>query len=59
MGDPGRLSPDDSDRLSDEKLRLVCKSGEGCMANRLNTDRRRSCVFSFLGFLVLLIILLL
>lgn len=40
MGDPGRLSPDDSDRLSDVKLRLVCKSGDGCMANRLNTDRR-------------------
>lgn len=40
MGDPGRLSPDDSERVSEVKLRLVCKSGEGCIAKRLNTDRR-------------------
>lgn len=101
MGDPGRLSPDDSERFREVKLRLVCKSGEGCMAKRLNTDRRLernkyhsyqtyslentqsieiyrmalnvhpdshvpymtffylSCVFSFLGFFVLRIILLL
>lgn len=40
VGDPGRLSPEDSERFSEEKLRLVCKSGEGCMAKRLNTERR-------------------
>lgn len=40
VGDPGRLSPEDRERFSEEKLRLVCKSGEGCMAKRLNTERR-------------------
>lgn len=40
MGDPGRLSPEDSDRFKEVKLRLVWRSGEGCMAKRLNTDRR-------------------
>lgn len=42
VGDPGRLSPEDSERFSEEKLRLVCKSGEGCMAKRLKTERRLS-----------------
>lgn len=40
MGDPGKLSPEDSDRFKEVKLRLVWSSGEGCMAKRLNTDRR-------------------
>ena len=40
VGDPGRLSPEDSERFREEKLRLVWSRGEGCMAKRRNTDRR-------------------
>lgn len=38
MGDPGRLSPDDSDRFKQEKLRLVWSKGEGCLASFLKRD---------------------
>lgn len=40
VGEPGRLSPEDRERLREVKLRLVCSRGEGCMAKRLNTDLR-------------------
>lgn len=40
VGEPGRLSPDDREWLREEKLRLVCRRGEGCMAKRLNRERR-------------------
>lgn len=40
VGEPGRLSPDDSEWLREEKLRLVCRRGEGCMAKRLKRERR-------------------
>lgn len=59
VGEPGRLSPDDREWLREEKLRLVCRRGEGCMAKRLKRERRLSGVFSFLGFLAHLTILLL
>lgn len=38
VGDPGRLSPDDSDRFRQEKLRLVWSNGEGCLASFLKRD---------------------
>lgn len=38
MGDPGRLSPDERDRFRQEKLRLVCSKGEGCLASFLKRD---------------------
>lgn len=40
VGEPGRLSPEDSEWFRDEKLRLVCRRGEGCMAKRLKRERR-------------------
>lgn len=40
VGEPGRLSPDDSEWLSDVKLRLVWSRGDGCMAKRRKSDRR-------------------
>lgn len=39
VGEPGRLSPDDKEWFRDEKLRLVCRRGEGCIAKRLNRER--------------------
>ncbi len=40
VGEPGRLSPDDSEWFREEKLRLVCRRGDGCMAKRLKRERR-------------------
>lgn len=40
VGEPGRLSPEDSERLREEKLLLVCRRGEGCMVKRRSSDRR-------------------
>lgn len=40
VGEPGRLSPDDREWLREEKLRLVCRRGDGCMAKRLKRERR-------------------
>lgn len=40
VGEPGRLSPDEREWFRDEKLRLVCRRGEGCIAKRLNRERR-------------------
>lgn len=40
VGEPGRLSPEDREWLREEKLRLVCRSGDGCMAKRRKRERR-------------------
>lgn len=40
VGEPGRLSPDDREWFREEKLRLVCRRGEGCIAKRLKRERR-------------------
>lgn len=37
VGEPGPLSPDDSERLSDDRLRLVCSS-EACLVIFLKSD---------------------
>lgn len=59
MGDPGRLSPDDRDRFRQEKLRLVCSKGEGCLASFLKRDLLLSRLSFFLDFLLRLTIRLL
>lgn len=38
VGEPGRLSPDDRDRLRQEKLLLVWSKGDGCLASFLKRD---------------------
>lgn len=40
VGEPGRLSPEDSEWFREEKLRLVCRRGDGCMAKRRKRERR-------------------
>lgn len=39
MGEPGTLSPDESERFREDRLRLVCRS-EACLVIRRNSDVR-------------------